>query len=101
MGLRVGCGRATCLPFSCLPKVSCKPRRTGPSSHAGEESRVGPRTMPMKPLVSILIPAYNAEEWIGDTLKSAIGQTWERKEITIVDDWSSGILENMSERMRQ
>ena len=46
--------------------------------------------MPMKPLVSILIPAYNSEEWIGDTLKSAIGQTWERKEITIVDDWSSG-----------
>ena len=45
--------------------------------------------MPMKPLVSILIPAYNAEEWIGDTLKSAIGQTWERKEIIVVDDGST------------
>ena len=43
----------------------------------------------MKPLVSILIPAYNAEEWIGDTLMSAIGQTWERKEIIVVDDGST------------
>ena len=26
----------------------------------------------MKPLVSILIPAYNAEEWLSETLRSAI-----------------------------
>jgi glycosyltransferase involved in cell wall biosynthesis len=43
----------------------------------------------MKPLVSILIPAYNAEEWIADTVRSAIGQTWSRKEIIIVDDGSN------------
>jgi len=43
----------------------------------------------MKPLVSILIPAYNSEEWIADTLLSAIAQTWERKEIIVVDDGSS------------
>ena len=42
----------------------------------------------MKPLVSILIPAYNAEAWISDTLRSAIAQTWERKEIIVVDDGS-------------
>jgi glycosyltransferase involved in cell wall biosynthesis len=42
----------------------------------------------MKPLVSILIPAYNAEAWIADTIKSAIGQTWPRKEIIVVDDGS-------------
>lgn len=41
-----------------------------------------------KPLVSILIPAYNAEEWIEDTLHSAIAQTWEPKEIIVVDDGS-------------
>ena len=41
-----------------------------------------------KPLVSILIPAYNAEAWISDTLRSAIAQTWERKEIIVVDDGS-------------
>jgi glycosyltransferase involved in cell wall biosynthesis len=44
--------------------------------------------MRMKPLVSILIPAYNAEEWITDTLQSAISQTWQRKEIIVVDDGS-------------
>ena len=43
----------------------------------------------MKPLVSILIPAYNAQEWIAETIKSAIAQTWGRKEIIIVDDGST------------
>jgi glycosyltransferase involved in cell wall biosynthesis len=42
----------------------------------------------MKPLVSILIPAYNSEQWIGYTLKSAVAQTWPRKEIIVVDDGS-------------
>jgi glycosyltransferase involved in cell wall biosynthesis len=42
----------------------------------------------MKPLVSILIPAYNAERWIMDTIKSALEQTWSRKEIIVVDDGS-------------
>ena len=40
------------------------------------------------PLVSILIPAFNAERWIADALRSAIGQTWPRKEILVVDDGS-------------
>lgn len=43
----------------------------------------------MRPLVSILIPAYNAEEWIAETLRSAVAQTWEPKEIIVVDDGSS------------
>jgi glycosyltransferase involved in cell wall biosynthesis len=43
----------------------------------------------VKPLVSILIPAYNAEEFIADTIQSAIAQTWPRKEIIVVDDGST------------
>src|SRR2546423_1863348 len=43
----------------------------------------------MKPLVSILIPAYNAERWIVATIQSALAQTWDRTEIIIVDDGSS------------
>jgi glycosyltransferase involved in cell wall biosynthesis len=43
----------------------------------------------MKPLVSILIPAYNAEKWIADSIQSAMTQTWERKEIIVVDDGST------------
>ena len=43
----------------------------------------------MKPLVSILIPAFNAQPWIVDTIKSALNQTWPRKEIIVVDDGST------------
>lgn len=47
------------------------------------------RSHSKKPVVSILIPAYNAEKWIGDTLRSAIAQTWEPKEIIVIDDGST------------
>jgi len=43
----------------------------------------------MIPLISILIPAYNAERWIADTLRSALAQTWPRKEIVVIDDSST------------
>ena len=43
----------------------------------------------MNPLVSILIPAYDAEAWITDALMSAIGQTWPHTEIVVVDDGST------------
>lgn len=43
----------------------------------------------MSELVSVLIPAYNAERWISSTIESALVQTWENKEIIIVDDGSS------------
>ena len=43
----------------------------------------------MRPLVSILIPAYNAERWIADTIRSALAQTWPHKEIIVVNDGST------------
>jgi glycosyltransferase involved in cell wall biosynthesis len=43
----------------------------------------------MMPLVSILIPAHNAANWIADTIQSAMAQTWKRTEIIVVDDGSS------------
>jgi glycosyltransferase involved in cell wall biosynthesis len=42
-----------------------------------------------QPLVSILIPAFNAQESIAETIRSALGQTWPRKEIIVVDDGST------------
>ena len=32
------------------------------------------------PLVSILMPAFNAERWIADSIESALAQTWLRTE---------------------
>jgi glycosyltransferase involved in cell wall biosynthesis/peptidoglycan/xylan/chitin deacetylase (PgdA/CDA1 family) len=53
------------------------------------EARIATRFATPKPLVSILIPAFNAQEWIADTLRSATAQTWDRKEIIVVDDGST------------
>jgi glycosyltransferase involved in cell wall biosynthesis len=52
----------------------------------------------MKPLVSILIPAYNAAQWIGDAIQSAAGQTWQRKEIIVVDDGSRDLTAEIARR---
>jgi glycosyltransferase involved in cell wall biosynthesis len=40
------------------------------------------------PLVSILIPLYNSEKYIGETIDSCLDQTWKNIEIIIVDDGS-------------
>jgi len=42
----------------------------------------------MEPLVSILIPAYNSQEWLPSTIESALAQTWRKKEVIVVDDGS-------------
>lgn len=43
----------------------------------------------MAELASILIPAHNAERWIGETIESALSQTWPYKEVIVVDDGST------------
>lgn len=43
----------------------------------------------MTPLVSIVIPAYNASLWLGDAIRSALAQTWPVKEIIVVNDGST------------
>lgn len=50
------------------------------------------------PLVSILIPAHNVETWIGETMRSALAQTWPNKEIVIVE---SGSTDNTLQIARQ
>lgn len=43
----------------------------------------------MPELISIIIPAYNAEPWIKETIESALSQTWSNKEVIVIDDGSS------------
>ena len=42
-----------------------------------------------QPLVSILIPSFNAERWIKQTLESAVSQDYPRTEVIVVDDGST------------
>lgn len=41
------------------------------------------------PLVSILIPAYNAARWVGQAIESALEQTYSRTEVIVADDGSA------------
>src|SRR5580658_5705159 len=43
----------------------------------------------MKPLVSVIIPCYNAERWVGEALQSCLDQTYQPIEVIVVDDGST------------
>jgi glycosyltransferase involved in cell wall biosynthesis len=43
----------------------------------------------MHPLVSILIPCYNAQRWIAQAIESALKQTWPNKQVIVLDDGST------------
>lgn len=55
-------------------------------------------------LVSILIPCYNAERWVGQAIESALAQMWPEKEVIVVDDGSTDgslkIIQSFGNRVR-
>lgn len=55
-------------------------------------------------LVSVIIPAYNAQRWLRDAIDSALQQTWPSIEVLVVDDGSKddsvGIARSYGESVR-
>ena len=41
------------------------------------------------PLVSIIIPCFNAERWVAEAISSAVGQSYPEIEVVVVDDGST------------
>lgn len=51
--------------------------------------------MTVQPLVSVIIPAYNAESLIGETVDSVLNQSYGNVEIIVVDDGSTDATESV------
>ncbi len=45
--------------------------------------------MNTSPLVSIVMPAYNHEQFVGEAIDSVLNQTWQHLELIIIDDGST------------
>jgi glycosyltransferase involved in cell wall biosynthesis len=53
------------------------------------------------PVVSIIIPAWNAEQWIDEAVRSALTQTYAHIEVIVVDDGSTDETAAVADRVNE
>ena len=54
--------------------------------------------MKFTPLISVVIPAYNAGQFLDETLESVLSQTYENWECIIVNDGSTDSTESIAKK---
>lgn len=56
------------------------------------------------PLISIIIPCYNAERYVGEAIESALAQTYPNKEVIVMNDGSTDgsleVIKSFGDRIR-
>lgn len=56
------------------------------------------------PIVSVIIPCFNAEKYVGEAIQSALDQTYPEKEIIVIDDGSTDgsldVIRSFGDRLR-
>tara|TARA_R100000664_G_C2756230_1_gene144057 strand:- start:2301 stop:3038 length:738 start_codon:yes stop_codon:yes gene_type:complete len=55
----------------------------------------------MNPLISIIIPCYNAENWIEESIMSALNQTYDKTEVIFVDNESTDKSYEVAKRIQK
>src|SRR5262245_55079183 len=65
-------------------------RRTSPASLITGSGRMATSLgVPAQPLISVVMPVYNAERYVADAIASILAQTYAQFEFIIVDDGST------------